>query len=116
MHVEQLREYCLTQPATTESFPFGPDMLVFKVKGKMFLLARLDRQPCSFNVKCDPEYAIELRERYPGTISSAYHMNKKHWNTVVCDGRLTDEALLRLVDHSYELVVAGLPKKDRDGL
>ncbi len=116
MHIEQLREYCLAKPATSESFPFGPETLVFKVMGKVFLLAGLDEQPCSFNVKCEPEYAIELREQYPDTISGAYHMNKKHWNTVVCDGRLTDDALMRLVDHSYELVVAGLPKKDRDSL
>ncbi len=116
MHIEQLRDYCLGKPAVTEGFPFGPDTLVFKVKGKVFLLAGLDQQPCSFNAKCNPDYALELREQYPGAVSGAYHMNKKHWNTVVCDGQLTNERLLALVDHSYRLVVAGLPKKDRESL
>lgn len=116
MHIEQLRDYCLAKPAATEDCPFGPDTLVFKVKGKVFLLAGLDEQPCSFNAKCDPDYAQELREQYPGSVSGAYHMNKKHWNTVVCDGQLTDAMLLSLIDHSYRLVVAGLPKKDRESL
>ncbi len=116
MHIEQLRDYCLAKAAVTEGFPFGGDTLVFKVKGKVFLLAGLDEQPCSFNAKCDPDYAIELREQYPDSISGAYHMNKKHWNTVVCDGQVPHATLLTLIDHSYNLVVAGLPKKDRESL
>ncbi|MFC3199112.1 MmcQ/YjbR family DNA-binding protein [Parapedobacter deserti] len=116
MHIEQLRDYCLSKPGTTESCPFGPDTLVFKVADKLFLLTGLDSQPLSFSVKCDPAYALELRERHPHTVKGAYHMNKRHWNEVVCNGELTDEMLLHLVDHSYELVVAGLPRKVREQL
>ncbi|MGK6349830.1 MmcQ/YjbR family DNA-binding protein [Parapedobacter sp. DT-150] len=113
MNIEQLRDYCLGKPGVTESCPFGPDALVFKVAGKMFLLTGLDSQPLSFSAKCDPEYALELRERHPHSVKGAYHMNKRHWNEVVCNGELDDPALLSLIDHSYDLVVAGLPKKDR---
>lgn len=116
MHIEQLRDYCLAKPGVSEGFPFGPDTLVFKVRGKVFLLSGLDQQPCSFNAKCDPDYALELREQYPHAVSGAYHMNKKHWNTIICDGQLTSELLLSLIDHSYSLVVAGLPKKERESL
>lgn len=116
MHIEQLREYCLGKPSVTESCPFGPDTLVFKVAGKMFLLTGLDNLEPSFSAKCDPEYALELRERHPYTIKGAYHMNKRHWNEVACNGELSDQQLMRLIDHSYDLVVAGLPKKLRDGL
>jgi Uncharacterized protein conserved in bacteria len=116
MHIEQLRDYCLGKPGVTESCPFGPDTLVFKVCGKMFLLTGLDAQPLSFSAKCDPEYALELRERYPHSIRGAYHMNKRHWNEVVCEGELNDEMQFRLIDHSYDLVVKGLPKRERDAL
>lgn len=116
MNIEQLRDYCLAKDATTEGFPFGGDILVFKVKGKVFLLAGLDEQPCSFNVKCDPDYAIELREQYPDSVLGAYHMNKKHWNTVVCDGEVPQATLLSLIDLSYDLVVAGLSKRVRESL
>lgn len=116
MHIEQLREYCLAKAAVEESFPFGSDTLVFKVKGKIFLLTGLDEKPCSFNTKCDPDYALELREQYPMAVTGAYHMNKKHWNTVICNGQVPHSVLLSLIDHSYELVVAGLPKSDRESL
>lgn|SRR5690606_11995142 len=116
MHIEQLRDYCLGKPGVTESCPFGPDTLVFKVAGKIFLLTGMDSQPLSFNVKCDPAYALELREQHPHTVTGAYHMNKKHWNTVSCNGELNEHMLTRLIDHSYELVVAGLPKQTRNGL
>jgi len=108
MHIEQLREYCLSKPGVTESCPFGPDALVFKVADKMFLLTGLDSHPLSFSAKCDPAYAQELRDRYPQSIQGAYHMNKRHWNQVACDGALSDEQLIQLIDHSYELVVKGL--------
>lgn len=114
MHIEQLRDYCLSKPAVTESCPFGPDALVFKVAGKMFLLTGLDIHPLSFSAKCDPERAIALRDQYPHSVRGAYHMNKRHWNEVVCEGALTDQQLQELIDHSYELVVAGLPKKMRE--
>lgn len=116
MHIEQLRDYCLAKPGVTESCPFGPDTLVFKVADKMFLLVGLDGQPLSFSVKCDPEYAIELRERHPHTIKGAYHMNKRHWNEVASNGELNDETLQHFIDHSYDLVVAGLPRKTRENL
>ena len=111
MHIEQLRDYCLVKPGVTESCPFGPDTLVFKVAEKVFLLTGLDSRPLSFSVKCDPDYALELRERYPGVVVGAYHMNKKHWNSVKCNGILADNLLTALIDHSYALVVSALPKR-----
>jgi len=116
MHIEQLRDHCLAKAGATESFPFGPDTLVFKVLGKVFLLTGLDNHPLAFNVKCDPAYALELRERYPESIYGAYHMNKKHWNTVVCDGELDDRTLIHLIDLSYNLVIARLSKREREAL
>ena len=109
MNIEELRNYCLAKPGVTEGFPFGEDTLVFKVGGKMFLLTGLSTAN-SFNVKCDPERAIELRELYP-EVKPGYHMNKKLWNTVYMDGVLADKLLLEMIDHSYSLVFAGLPKK-----
>lgn len=109
MNIEELRNYCLTKPGVTEGFPFGEDTLVFKVGGKMFLLTGLSTAN-SFNVKCDPERAIELRELYP-EVKPGYHMNKQLWNTVYMDGTLPDKLLLEMIDHSYSLVFAGLPKK-----
>ncbi len=114
MHIEQLRDYCLSKPGVTESCPFGPDILVFKVAEKMFLLTGLDAQPLMFSAKCDPAYAIELRERYPRSVRGAYHMNKRHWNEVVCHGELDDPMLMGLIDDSYRLVVMGLPKRLRE--
>ena len=109
MHIEQLRDYCLAKPGVEESLPFGPDNLVFKVNNKMFLLASLDESPLRFNAKCDPEKAIQLREDYP-CILPGYHMNKKHWNTVIIDGTLKTAELEDLIDHSYELVKGKIKK------
>ena len=109
MNIEDLRDYCLAKPGATEGFPFGEDTLVFKVGGKMFLLISIN-QGNSFNVKCDPELAIELRERHPEVIPG-YHMNKKLWNTVYMDGSLSNKQLAEMIDQSYNLVFAGLPKK-----
>src|ERR1700757_3794428 len=103
MNVEMLREYVLQKPLVTEGFPFGEETLVFKVNNKIFLLVSLDAAPLQFNVKCDPGYAVELREEYPGVILPGYHMNKKHWNTVIVDGQLSKKLLLQLVDDSYRL-------------
>jgi predicted DNA-binding protein (MmcQ/YjbR family) len=86
-----------------ETLPFGPDTLVYKVNGKIFLLAGLDEDRLSFNVKCDPELAVELREQY-GCVLPGYHMNKKHWNTILVDGTLSSQKLKEWIDHSYELV------------
>lgn len=103
MNFETIRDYCLTKPGATESLPFGPDTLVFKVKGKIFLLMGLDEDPLSFNVKCNPERAEELREQYD-CVQPGYHMNKKHWNTIVIDGSVSNKLLKEWIDHSYELV------------
>ena len=104
MNVEELREYVLQKPGVTEGFPFGEDTLVFKVKDKVFLLIGLDALPLQFNVKCDPDKAIELREEFPGAILPGYHMNKKHWNTVIVEGTLSKKQLKEMIDHSYMLV------------
>ena len=103
MDIEQLRDYCLAKPGAEECCPFGPDTLVYKIKGKIFLLTSLNRQPLQFNVKCDPEKAIELREQYVSVLPG-YHMNKKYWNTVVIDGNIPSELLQQFIDDSYQLV------------
>jgi predicted DNA-binding protein (MmcQ/YjbR family) len=103
MDVESLREYCISKKEVTESFPFGDDTLVFKVNGKIFALVNLDGD-LSINLKCDPTIAIELRERY-SSVTSGYHMNKKHWNTVFLDGSIPDKEVFSWIDHSYELVM-----------
>jgi len=115
MDVESLREYCLAKKAVEESFPFGETTLVFKVKGKIFLLVSLDSDVLRFNVKCDPEQAIEWREKYPA-VQPGYHMNKKLWNTVTVDGSIPARLLRQMIDDSYRLVVGSLPKKDQTGL
>ena len=103
MNIETLREYCISKPGATEGFPFGDDTLVFKIKGKIFLLVGLDNEVLQFNVKCDPEKALELRENYPCVIPG-YHMNKKHWNTIIVDGSVSNKFLTEWIDHSYNLV------------
>ncbi len=104
MDIETLREYVLQKPSVTEGFPFGEDTLVFKVNNKVFLLVGLDASPLQFNVKCDPEKAIELREEFPGAVLPGYHMNKKHWNTIIVDGTLSQKQLKEMMDDSYALV------------
>ncbi len=115
MNIEEVRTYCLQKEMVTEEFPFDDIVLVFKVMGKGFLFCGLDRNPPAINLKCDPERAINLRERYPSVLPG-YHMNKKHWNTIELIGELSDSFIFDLIDHSYELVVKGLPKKIRDKL
>jgi predicted DNA-binding protein (MmcQ/YjbR family) len=112
MDIEQIREYCLSLPGTEETLPFGPDVLVYKVAGKVFLLLPLDTEQLRFNVKCDPDLAVELRERY-ACVLPGYHMNKKHWNTILSDGSVSAAMLREWIDHSYRLVVDSLPKKQR---
>ncbi len=109
MNIEELRDHCLAKPGATEGFPFGEDTLVFKVGCKIFLITSLD-QADRFNVKCDPELAVELRERY-AEVQPGYHMNKKMWNTVFMTGSLTRKQLLDMIDHSYDLILKSLPKK-----
>jgi len=115
MDIEQLREYCLSKPGTEETLPFGPDTLVYKVVGKVFLLTGLDTEGLRFNVKCDPDKALELREQF-SCVLPGYHMSKKHWNTIVVDGSVSTKQLKQWIDHSYELVVESLPKKVREEL
>ncbi|HEY8971934.1 MAG TPA: MmcQ/YjbR family DNA-binding protein [Puia sp.] len=115
MDIETIREYCLKKKKVEEGFPFGDTVLVFKVMGKMFLLARLDTPVLEFNVKCDPEKAIEWREQYQA-VQPGYHMNKKMWNTVIMDNSIPSRTIREMIDDSYELVVRSLPKKAQKGL
>ena len=109
MNVEDIRAYAIAKPGAEEGFPFGVETLVFKVEGKVFLLMGLSNDPLQFNVKCDPERAVELREQYTNVIPG-YHMNKKHWNTIIVDGTMNSRELKEMIDHSYSLVV---PKKKK---
>lgn len=112
METEEIREYCLSKKAVTEGFPFDNETLVFKIGGKMFLLISLEKHPATFSAKADPEWSEELRENHP-QISGAYHMNKTHWNSVVCEG-LKKDLIIKLIDHSYDLVFKSLSKKARE--
>ncbi len=114
--IESFRMYCLSKPGVEEGFPFGEDTLVFKVLGKMFALTGLSSPDFKVNLKCDPEWAVELREAYPDEILPGFHMSKKHWNTVLFDRHLREDLLCQMVDHSYALVVAKLPAKQRESL
>lgn len=111
MDLETIRNHCLKKKGVTEELPFNEDTPVYKVMGKMFLLAGLS-YPISINIKCDPEKAIELRERY-SSVTSGYHMNKTHWNTVILDGSVPDTEIINWIDDSYELVAKGLKKSDK---
>ena len=107
MDLAEFREYCLSKSGTTEGTPFGPDVLVFKVMGKMFALAALDAVPATVNLKCDSDLALDLRDRYE-QVKPGYHMNKKHWNSVEIGGGIPDLELRRMIDHSYDLVIERL--------
>ncbi len=115
MNIENIREYCLKKKGVTEEFPFDEETLVFKVAGKIFLLASLETIPLQINLKCEPEKAIELREEYDSVLPG-YHMNKKHWNTIIIDGTVPTGNLFEWIDNSYNLVVAGLRKSERNML
>jgi predicted DNA-binding protein (MmcQ/YjbR family) len=109
---QELRALCLSFNAAVEDFPFGPETSVFKVLGKMFALSHLDGRPLTVNLKCDPEDAVRQRGEYEGVIVPGWHMNKRHWNTVTV-GELPDTFVRELVEDSYDLVVAGLPRAER---
>ncbi|WP_435970104.1 MmcQ/YjbR family DNA-binding protein [Streptomyces sp. Qhu_M48] len=111
MTPEELRAFCLDFNDASEEFPFGPETSVFKVAGKLFALAALDSEPLRVNLKCDPDEAVRLREEHPAIVPG-YHMSKRHWNTVTV-GELPDRMVRELVEDSYDLVVAGLPKAVR---
>ena len=114
MDLARFREYYLSKSRATEGMPFGPDVLVFKVGGKMFALAALDEVPTTVNLKCDPDLALDLRDRLE-QVRPGYHMNKKHWNTVEIEGGVPDSELRKMIDHSYGLVVKSLPKSRAKG-
>ncbi|MFD2936401.1 MmcQ/YjbR family DNA-binding protein [Spirosoma flavum] len=109
MNTETLRDYCITKPGVTESFPFGGDTLVFKVGGKIFALMATESQPITINLKCDPERAVQLREEH-AAVTPGYHMNKMHWNTITVDGRVRSTDVQEWINHSYELIKKSLPK------
>lgn len=109
MDIEELRDYCLSKPDSTEDFPFDEETIVFRVFNKIYCLCDIYSKPLRLNLKCDPVWALELREQY-NAIIPGYHMNKKHWNTVMLDGSITRELTIWMVDHSYELVFNSLPK------
>ena len=113
MNLEEIRDYCLAKKGVEERFPFDNETLVFKVGGKIFLLMGINANPIQFNVKCEPQKAIDLREKY-SCVLPGYHMNKAHWNTIVCDGRATKKLVFEWIDHSYDLIIGSLPKKQRD--
>lgn len=110
MDLPDVIEHCLSKPGAEETTPFGPDTLVYKVKGKVFALTTPDEFPARVNLKCDPERAVVLREEYESVIPG-YHMNKKHWNTLILDGSLPSKLVRELIDHSYGLVASGAKKK-----
>ncbi|GGE11455.1 MmcQ/YjbR family DNA-binding protein [Psychroflexus salis] len=118
MEIDEYRTYCLSKAQTTESFPFDEDVLVFKVAGKMYALASLKKWEAGehrINLKCNPDEAIQLREKYPDEVFPGYHMDKKHWNTVVVNGpNLSLQQIQNFIDQSYDLVVSKLPKKKRE--
>ncbi len=113
MTPQDLRALCLSFDAAVEDFPFNAETSVFRVLGKLFALTNLDARPLTVNLKCDPEDAVRLRAEHPGLIVPGWHMNKRHWNTVTADGELPDRLVRELVEDSYDLVVAGLPRADR---
>jgi len=119
MNIEEYRNFCLAKKGVTESFPFDQNTLVFKVSGKMFALTSLkdwENNTQFLNLKCDPDYAQELRATY-NSIDPGYHMSKKHWNSVrICKGELSTDLISQLINHSYDLVVKSLTKKQKEAL
>jgi predicted DNA-binding protein (MmcQ/YjbR family) len=112
MDLESIQSYCRQKAGTTEDFPFGLDVMTFRVGRKMFAMVRLDISPLRINLKCDPLMAESLRQEFPA-ITPGYYMNKRHWNTVTLDGSIKENKILFLIDHSYELVYKSLPKATR---
>ena len=112
MHADDVREVLLSKEHVSEETPFGPEVLVYKVGGKMFALLTIEEVPVRMNLKCDPVRALELREQYE-QIQPGFHMNKKHWNTITCDDILDPQRVHELIDHSYDLVVSKMSKKER---
>ena len=112
---DQVIAACSSKPGSVEDYPFGDEVAVFKVAGKMFALVALGPAPSSVSLKSDPDLAAELRRRYPA-ITAGYHLSKRHWNTVMLDGSVPEDELLDMIDHSYELVVARLTRAEQEKL
>ncbi len=112
MRAAELRDHCLAFPGSAETFPFGPETSVFKVSGKMFAVSRLAQRPLQVSVKCDPTLAEQLREAHPAVLPG-YHLNKRHWNTLIIDGSLPDRMIEDMLEDSFDLVVSGLPRSRR---
>jgi predicted DNA-binding protein (MmcQ/YjbR family) len=115
MTAQELRAWCLDRPGAVEEFPFGERVSVFKVVGKMFALGDLEARPLRVSLKCEPELAETLRATYEA-VGPGYHLNKRHWNTVVIDGTIADDVLVQMLEDSYDLVVEGLTRAEREGL
>lgn len=115
MDFQFVHSFCLELGPVTEDCPFGPDVITFRIAGKIFALLSVDESPLAINLKAEPEQAIAWREKYPA-VSPGYHMNKKHWNTVLLDGSVPKKDFLEMIQHSYQLVVDSLPKKIREDL
>ena len=115
MNLESLRKTLLNKKSTTEETPFGPEALVYKVMGKMYALIAWEKDPLTITLKCDPDFALVLRAQYPAIIPG-YHMSKKHWNTITLDGSIPEDEILEMIDDSYDLVVKGLKRVDREKL
>ena len=113
MNLDTFRKYCLSKKGVTEDTPFDENTLVFRVGGKIFALTGIEQIPFRFNLKCDPELALELRERYE-CVTPGWHMNKKHWNTVEPDSAISDKAIMEMLDHSYGMVYKSLSKKEKE--
>jgi predicted DNA-binding protein (MmcQ/YjbR family) len=116
MNIEQIRDHCLSLSHVTEDLPFNNHTLAFRVGGKIFGLVDLEREPAAINLKCDPEYALELREKHPRIIIPGYHMNKKHWKTVLIENSLHNQQIQELIKHSYDLVFQSLSRKVKEKL
>ncbi|MDQ4059370.1 MAG: MmcQ/YjbR family DNA-binding protein [Actinomycetota bacterium] len=112
MELAELRAHCLAKAGVEESYPFGPGTLVMKVAGKVFVIIGEDDEPLTVSLKCEPEIAIVLRERYPA-VTPGYHLNKRHWNTVALDGSVPEHEVVDWIDDSFDLVVEGLPRRVR---
>jgi len=115
MNLKTLQEILLKKKGTTEEIPFGPEVLVYKVMGKMFALIAWEEDPLRLNLKCDPDLALALRDKYPA-ITAGYHMNKRHWNSIILDGSLPENEILAMIDDSYDLVVKKLKKAEKEKL
>ena len=113
MNLEELRDYCLSLPHVTEDMPFGEDILVFRICNCIFVLTSLESVPLRVSLKCDPERAIELREEFPNKIVAGYHLNKKHWNTVLLES-LPLTLIKEMIQLSYDQVLTKVPKKERE--